>query len=138
MKIIYLISLFTVALLFSCNETANQKVSCSKYKIGNFLYKVRAKENPSAVFINRNDSIQTEIIKNTGDTGTLKIIWIDDCTYELRYLKIISKEPDSLTFFKKAMKIKTKIIGGTDIYYLFESTNDKNTFVLRDTIWITK
>ena len=138
MKIIDVIALFFLTLLFSCNERGSQEISCAKYKNGSFIYKVRSTKNPSEVLLIRNDSIQTEIVKNTGDTGILKVSWKNDCTYELRYVKVISKDPDSLTFFRKTMTIRTKITGGTDSYYLFESTNNKNTFVLRDTIWIAK
>ena len=121
---------------YSCNSE-KVKVSCSKYKNGNFSYRFKSQQGPISVKIIRNDSLQTEITNNTTDTNILKVKWIDSCTYELKYLKVISKETDSLTSsIKKTIIIKTSIIEGTNDYYLFESSNNKTSSILKDTIWI--
>lgn len=132
--VLYIASLIT---LFSCKQP-NDFQGCSIYKTGSFIYKIRDVRNPSFIKITRNDSTQTEIISHTGDKGILSVNWIDSCTYLMNFKEIISTEPDSLTLFKKSMTIKTKITGGTQDYYLFESSNDKNDFILRDTIWFAK
>ncbi len=137
MKSIQITLLLLLICQYSCNSI-NEKTICSKYKNGDFKYQIPSKQSPTSVKIIRNDSLQTEIVGNTNDTSVLKVTWIDSCTYVLSYIKIISNEADSLSSFKKSITIKTSIVGGTDNYYLFESSNNKTDFILKDTIWVDR
>lgn len=67
-------------LILICGFSYSQE-SCDKFKIGNFQ---NIENGILKAKIQRNDSIQTE---QYGDKKiTLKIIWIDDCTYRLKFL----------------------------------------------------
>lgn len=113
-----------------------EKLNYSKYRKGAFLYHIQSLENQPKVKIIRDDSLQTEIVKNNGDTCSLKIAWVDSSTYTLKYLKIVSKDSNTLKLLNIGVTITTSIVDGTDDYYIFESSNDKNDFIFKDTIWI--
>ena len=135
-KLIILLLIGLIGLL-SC--VRNSKLSgCFKYKTGSFYYKVRSPAGTSITSFVRNDTSQTEIITNTSDTGVFDIKWLDTCNYEMKFKKVVSNQPDSLINIMKSMTIRISILGGTENYYLFESSNDKNNYVLRDTIWLVR
>lgn len=60
--------------------------------------------------IERNDSIQKEIIGKTGDYANFKITWTDPCTYELTFLNQSVSNSDSVAeSLKKSIKVKVEI-----------------------------
>jgi len=82
--------------------------------------------------------MQTEKDEKTGNVAKLRIKWIDDCNYELKFIESTFNFPDSILQLQKAEILKTKIVGGTDDYYLFESKSNILKNVLKDTMWIKK
>lgn len=76
MKKNILLPLFILVFGFSYSQE-----SCGKFKTGNFQ---NIENGILKAKIQRNDSIQTE---QYGEKKiTLKIIWIDDCSYRLKFL----------------------------------------------------
>lgn len=70
---------FSISVLLS--GLSYSQVNCNKFKTGQFQ---NIENGILKAKIQRNDSIQTE---QYGEKKvTLKIIWIDDCTYRLRFL----------------------------------------------------
>jgi hypothetical protein len=137
MRKLFIFSLSVLISLLSCVRNSNLS-ECFKYKVGSFYYKVRSPAGTSITKFVRNDTLQTEIITNTSDTGVFDIKWLDTCNYQMKFKKVVSNKPDSLIDLMKSMTIKISILGGTENYYLFESSNDKNNYVLRDTIWLIR
>lgn len=137
MRKLFIFSISGYITLLSCVQKSNLS-ECSKYKTGSFYYKVRSPEGTFIAKFVRNDTSQTEIITNTNETGVFQIKWLDSCNCQMKFKNIISNEPDSVIAIKKSMIMRISILGGTENYYLFESSNDKNNYVLRDTIWLIR
>jgi hypothetical protein len=116
--------------------SSQKKNPCSRYKTGHFLFHVRDQGKDLSYSIIRNDTIQTEINHQTGDTSKLRIKWTGDCSYELRFLVGTAETDGLLLLLKKSMVLSNVIQGGTERYYLFESKNNLSTMVLKDTIWV--
>lgn len=134
MRLLIIFSICGLMSLLSCVHQ-NKPTGCSRYKKGTFYYKARTPAGTTIIEFVRDDTTQTETVKNTGDTGVFQVKWLDACKYQMKFMRIISNEPDSLKALKKSMTMTISIIEGGDDYYLFESSNDKNNFVLKDTIW---
>ncbi len=125
---------FFCILLLSCN-THPKKLDCTKFKTGRFVLRLKSNNKIFAFTLLRHNSVQTEINELTGDTTKYKIIWIDDCNYELKFLKTTENLPDSSLRLKKSMTITTSILETKDNYYLFQSKSDKSNYTFEDTIW---
>ncbi len=136
MRKTYFLLIIILSQIFSCT-TKTEKISCSKYRTGEFKYKMGTNRQ-SLVYVTRTDFIQTELEKNSGMTGIYRIKWIDSCAYELKYIDGKSNEPEELINLKKRITIKSIIIEGTNNYYIIEASNDMNNMKYRDTIWISR
>lgn len=77
MKKYILLSLFIVTFGVSYSQE-----NCEKFKTGNFQ---EIENGTLKAKIQRNDSIQTE--QYGKKKITLKIIWIDDCSYRLKFIR---------------------------------------------------
>ena len=111
---------------------------CSKYKTGTFSYHFKSEDKILYFTLTRSDSTQIEKNEQNGNISKFRINWIDNCTYELRYLgetNILSQE---ILELKKNMVLRTTIIESGKNYYLFKSTANITTHVLQDTIWTQK
>ena len=131
---------FFSALLFVILMTVTSAQSlpdfdCTAIYTGRFFqYK---KENQLYSTIVRQDSLQTEINTQTGDTSYWKIRWTDNCTFSCQYLSgLKSKSEQELDFYKQSIlffKIKTL----EKDYYTYDAelkfNSQSNTF--SDTLW---
>jgi hypothetical protein len=80
--------------------------------------------------------LQYEKNLTTGEAAVYKIMWIDSCTYELRYLKGNTHSSEEELEMRKKAVITTTIIGGSEKFYLFKSSSSLNQIGLTDTIWV--
>ncbi len=106
-------SVFIIAILFiSCQQAPEHKATktaCEKFKKGKFLYK--SKGYPTVYRIERNDTVQKEIIGKTGDFINFKINWTAPCTYVLTFLDQHISGSDSVSESdKKTMKVQVEIL----------------------------
>ena len=87
--------------------------------------------------INRSDSLQTEYNSNTHTKQISKIVWKNDCEYDL--YKIVSEglypKADSARGKKPLNVVMTTV---TDDYYIFTAKVDGIDFIYSDTIFKAK
>jgi hypothetical protein len=104
--------IFLIVLYTSCKPGPERKASktqCETFKKGNFLH--TSQGDPTLYRIERTDSVQKEIIGNTGDYLNLKINWTSPCSYELTFLDQHITGRDSVSeSLKKTMKVKVDIL----------------------------
>ena len=99
---------------------------CYEFKKGTYILK--DKEFNKIYTIYRNDSLQVES-DNEGTVCQFKVIWKNDCTYELRYDKTISsKEPIT---FPNDLVISTTITKKTQYGYEFETKSNISPMVMK-------
>ena len=134
---ILLISLGAMSLLLAYTSLNNYQ-TCKKYRVGTFYYHFQTDESIRHFRVVRNNTTQTEINEDNGNITKLKLHWIDDCTYEMRFLEGTEVLLKDLLDVKKKMILKTTIISSTDEYYIFKSTSNFSTHELIDTIWLRK
>jgi hypothetical protein len=132
-----MIPIVCVIFLLACTS-ANKHNACEKFKTGTFIYNIR---NPNGqigrtFLINRNDSIQIETDKASGETSKLSVTWIDKCTYALRILESTFNFPDSIQKLRKKVPIKNTILSTTATYCIFEARREGINYILIDTLWI--
>ena len=102
---------FFIVLCGSCH--ANQvsmatKSDCEKFKTGKFIHE---SERDKVIYkIERNDSIQKEIIGKSGGFVNFKITWLGPCSYELTFLNQHINSADSIPESGKNLKVKVEII----------------------------
>lgn len=125
------------AFLASCTGTP-AAVNCKQYKTGKFRFSATYDGKRVNYIIERNNSTQTEQCAEMGADGTYKISWKDDCTYLLAFMTGKDNLPPEAEKVKRKMVIETTILGGTENYYLFESTNNIYDHVMKDTMWVVK
>ncbi len=97
--------------LFACQPTYKRTATtsdCARFKKGKFLH--RSEGDTNLYRIERNDSIQTEFIREAGEYVNLKINWTSPCAYELTYLNQHVFGADSIPESYRNMKIKVEIL----------------------------
>lgn len=119
----------------SCNFS-KKGLDCSQLKNGDFVYHFRGLNYQTDFLISRNDSIQTEVDKQSGKTSKLSIRWTSECDYELKLIETTFDFPDSIQRLRKTVPTKTKIISQTTNYYIFKTDRDNDDFILTDTLWL--
>jgi len=118
-----------IFLMIFCGFSYSQE-DCSKFKIGNFQ---NIEDGILKAKIQRNDSIQTEqygekVIK-------LKITWIDDCSYRLKFLEGNEAFWNSRPQNKPTPDLIVRITNVNDNIYTQESKFDiDNDFVYKSVI----
>ena len=128
-------------LLFDISACTNKNEvqDCSKLRTGEFEYKGRInKRSLGIINIKRNDSIQTEIVEQTGATMQFKIEWKGDCRYTLKTIAVSINGKDTVPDVSTIPLVTTEIKKVTKNYYICESRNDKTDKVFTDTIVILK
>ncbi|HEY8895296.1 MAG TPA: hypothetical protein VIM79_10800 [Niastella sp.] len=123
--------------LASCANTPTA-VNCKRYRTGKFRFSANFDGKVVNYLIDRNNSTQTEQCAEMNSDGTYKISWKDDCTYLLAYMSGKDSLPPEQEKLKRKMVIETTILGGTEDYYIFESTNNMYDKVMKDTMWVIK
>ncbi len=83
LKIVKLTTFFLGIILFSvgCNRTP--KMDCTILQTGYF----EVKNETTHITIERELNLQTETNKATGDFSRFAIVWVDNCTYQLRFFE---------------------------------------------------
>jgi hypothetical protein len=132
------IIVFITGLISSAYLYPPKDVKCDQYRNGTFYYHFKMNEKISHFTFTRNDSTQAEVNNDNGNIALYNIRWIDNCSYELKFIEGTEKLPENLLSLKKKMVIKTTILAGTNEYYLFKSTSNLSDGVLSDTIWLKK
>ena len=81
---IHLVYLATIILLLSaCDSRKKSRVSCTKWHTGSY----EIVDNQRNILIEREGTIQTETDRNTSSYTKFQIQWIDNCTYQLKFLE---------------------------------------------------
>jgi hypothetical protein len=133
MKIVIIIFFITV-IFFGCSPSGVKNSECKNFKNGQFI--LRAELNHTDYLLDRNDTIQIETNLKDKKVTKWKVVWTNQCTYELWYLAIppLSKQ-DSFFIIHPFVN---KILVATKDYYVFESTLEANRYRVVDTIFVMK
>jgi hypothetical protein len=122
--LMYKILIVTIlATLAACNNTPTAE-QCKVFTNGKFTISIPSKQGLLYFDIYRQDSIQTEVEKNTQDTAVFKLKWVNDCTYSL---ELIATNID-VQHDVNARKMRTSIIQTSNNYYIYKHTM-QNPFV---------
>ncbi len=119
-------------ILSACNS--HKKLSCDQFKTGHFT--LHSEFDSSMSFIERNDSIQTEINSNSKNIVKAKIKWKGECEYELTYLEQTTNSPDTINSFIQSRVLNVIILEATKDYYIFKATMADTDKTLTDTLRI--
>lgn len=133
-------SRFAVLILFvlaSCADTP-KPLDCKQYKNGKYRFNFNYGGRIVQFVVERNNGNQTERCAELGAFGYFKVNWKDDCNYQLVYLNGADSLPPEAKERRRKMVTYTKILSGTDNYYLYEATNNLNDNVMNDTMWLIK
>lgn len=109
------------------NDTAHlstiikEEQNCTDFKTGTFLYNDVAYEGWKVI---RNDSISREINEVTKEEIVSKIIWIDDCTYILKYIAHFNLPEEQIG----KEDIKVQILSTYKDTYFCEVKDSLNSF----------
>ena len=130
LKTIILSVFLTVAISFQKGKT----LDCEAYKKGKFSRFIYNNSGlghwtRQEIFIERNDTIQTEIVQMfPNDTFFYSINWTMPCKYELRFIRATNSFADSFNrYYTKPGKLKYQIRNGTDKYYIEKNRNKLDT-----------
>ena len=119
-----LILLFAVSIIYS------QEKECKDYKTGKFL--LESEKYGTKYTIERSDSIQFETDLTTGESTTLSVTWINECTYELRLAK-------KRRFFKRFFKediLTIEILEVFDNGYRYSAKMNNSHYIQYDRVSI--
>jgi hypothetical protein len=130
--------LFAAALFFLSASSLKKEIICSKFKKGKFIYNFRERQKSIQILIERDDFTQTETDLSTGDHIKLKVKWISECVYELKFNEHNMSYPDSIEKPQKSIVLRNEIIAITNDYYIFKSQTLNGDFQLIDTAWVKK
>ena len=125
-----LVSLGLMVLLVNCKLSKENK--CNQFRTGDFEYR----SNGLLFEITREDTVQTESNKVTGDVARISIKWTDDCTYQLRLLESTAIYPDSINRLRMKSTVTVEITNWTDDYYIYKAKSDVADHLMEDTLWI--
>ncbi|GAA4460803.1 hypothetical protein GCM10023093_04180 [Nemorincola caseinilytica] len=89
---IYAIAALLLLPIMSQGRDRGGKMNCQKFRKGRF----EMVSEIGKTIIERNDSVQVEIIPSQNCTIELHIRWIEECTYELTFSRVI-RDPDNNT-----------------------------------------
>ena len=124
-------------LLSACSDSQLSN-DCSRYRKGMFYYHFKDSDRVSHYTVARTDSIQTETNADNGNVARYKIHWINNCSYELRFIEGTEKLPQEILGLKRKMVLQTTILSGNKTFYLFRSTSNASDKILQDTIWLKR
>lgn len=130
-----ILSFVLCILLLSCALHKNK--GCRQFRSGSFEISTRIDGNKVTHSIVRENDIQTETDKRTGQYSKLSVKWIDECRYELLVIETTMPFPDTIQKMRRTIPLKTEIISWTNDYYVFKSYRE-NSPIFQDTLWVVK
>ncbi len=110
------ILLFTLLLFFSCKQ---KKSDCSRFHTGKFSY--HGSVTKQNYVVERNDSIQTELVVETGTVLKFRIEWTGPCSYELQFIAVEKAGTDPSILTRKFLPIRTMILTTAKDYYVYKT-----------------
>jgi len=102
-------------LLLNSNAFSQSSKECKDVKTG--IFKI-ADESNGVNIIKRSARFQTEINEEMGIELVLEIKWLDECTYQLKLVKVVKGDPAMLN---NAPRLTTHITEVTENGYRAES-----------------
>jgi len=130
---------FCFAFNFPLVATAqNKSLNCSGIKNG--IFHIYPQNVAGHIVDIREGEFVRETKENTGDTSLYRITWLNDCTYELKYVSGNEKFSDEISKFLKKHKLVYEITSVTEDYYVYKGYMDKTSTlpVNTDTMWLTE
>jgi len=121
-------------ILFSCIH----RMDCSKVKNGKFYY--YAKVDGRKIQIERKDSLQIEIDPNSNQILKSKIIWQDDCKFQMFVNAFSDTKLTKEDSLRASTAVPIEIVDIAPTYYvcIAKFSTSKKNYELRDTIYIQK
>ena len=131
---------FTSVLLFLILLTVSSSLSspdldCTSIRTGIFFQHKNGNQLYSTII--RQDTLQTEINTQTGDTSYWKIRWTDNCTFSCNYLSgLKSKSKEELDFYNQSTLVfKVKTLNNEYYNYDAELKFKTQSTFFSDTLW---
>lgn len=118
MQLKLLSSLIICSVFFLTDAYAQSAMDCSQFKTGTF---VTTETGRQMVIIKRTKRYQTEIVPEIGGKIKLRIKWIDDCSYTLKFLKVNKVIKELYGGIAPPKLITSKIIEVEGLEYTCES-----------------
>jgi len=113
----------------------SKKLDCKPLHEGKFL--IKDPENGNLI-IERNKKYQKEIAENGSVVLRLKVIWIDECTYELHFDKVL-KAPNKKAYSQMMQEpIRVEIFEINEQNHKIRVTMDAVEGQIFFTLWHTK
>jgi len=128
----FLSSILPVILVVLLACTSQVKNDCTQFKTGDFEYRT----NGLLYAISRKDSLQTETNKINGGVTKTSIKWLNDCSYQLRFLETSQIYPDSIDQLIRTTYLTIEVLNWTDYYYVYIAKSNLTDYVMTDTLWI--
>ena len=134
---------FTSVLLFLILLNVSSSLSspdfdCTSIRTGIFFQYKNGNQHYSTVI--RQDTLQTEINTQTGDTSYWKIRWTDNCTFSCNYISgFKSKSKEELDFYNQSTLVfKVKTLNNEYYNYDAELKFKSQSIFFSDTLWRQK
>lgn len=126
-----MLQLILVSLFTNCQL---EQQNCDSLKKGNFYFYPSGSGLKYKII--RQDSIQTEIRLNTGDTSCWKVQWIENCRFTIKFL--YGSNPEVTKSLSNSHIIVMQILEIKKNYYVFRASRDSitSTFHITDTLWM--
>lgn len=112
-------SIISFLCLFAACSHAPEKSGCKKVRTGEFQIAGHEIAPDEKWTIVRTDSFQREISHNTGRINTLSVKWLNDCEYELRYLRSQPEDTSIDAEERKKRVVRVRITGVEENFYEF-------------------
>lgn len=111
--------LFILLILFSFQVGKAQTLKCSEMHTGKF--ELKHDNSPAVSIIERTDTLQIETNEYLKVKRSYKVIWIDDCTFELHDRKVLEGETPINGKPTDVLKIEIIKIEGQNVHIRLSS-----------------
>ena len=123
--------LITLVLLIGIMSSSfGQELNCNRFKNGSFKLMDSLSGN---TIITRQGKSQIEFNSLLNLRVKFKVKWIDDCTYELKYKKVLDN-PNNIELSKK-MILTVKIIETRKKSYIQEVSSNVSDLIIRNEVF---
>lgn len=110
----FLIAFLSPVILLAQSKDFNRQ----KIKVGTFYFYPLKSEDRFKII--RKGLIQMEINTKTSDTSFWKINWINDCVFNLRFVRSTKSIPEAQKSFLNSHFTIVQVLGVTKDYYVFK------------------
>jgi hypothetical protein len=116
------------------NDPINDSLNCAKFKVGKFIEK---DEGRGCTFIERKGSKQIEYNDTSQTKVELDIYWLDECTYSLKFSKIL-ENPLDYKLPENSMILTVEIYDTKEDSYFQRVSSNLSSDIVEEEIFIAE